>query len=85
MLHFNFRGYTHHILAMTKLSWLHARIRTLKYHIYMQGNSDIMFYIDTVIVYSITTLPNLALFRTVETLCWLFYWNSRLPVTEIYF
>jgi len=51
----------------------------------MQGDSDITFYINTVTVYSITTLPNWALFDTVETLFWLFYWNSILPVTEIYF
>lgn len=51
----------------------------------MQENSDIMFYRDTLIVYSITTLPNLSLFKTVEALCWLFYWNSRLPVPDIYF
>jgi len=70
---------------MTKLSWVHKKIRTLKYPIYMQGDSDITFYINTVTVYSITTLPNWALFDTVETLFWLFYWNSILPVTEIYF
>lgn len=75
MLHFNFGVYAHYILAMTKLPWVHASLQTPKYPIYIQRNSDITFYIDTVAVYSIITLPNLAFFKTVETLCWLLYWN----------